>query len=412
MIDYSVFRVYTSEKARFEGRELSQAIVSYVRSLHAAARCVVLRGIEACYESGETASARVMDLSYNLPLVIDILVPSAEAPHVAERLEAMVGDGFVIALSHVVASYRSSERLLPAHLRVGDVMSPRPIAARPDFSARALAEILIDADLDALPVVDEVGKLVGIATQADLIAKAGMPGRIGLFGALPVEEVSEWRRRSELVCVESLMTAKPVAIGEDRPLAEALHLMLREKHRRIPVVDARGALSGMLSSVDILRAISSERPLERRARAEAQLGTPTKVGDIARREELALSPETGLAEAIDALMRGGAEVAAVVDREGRLLGTVDDFSLLGAVEGRKARPPIWKVFRPASKRGVTVGALMKEPVATLSEDSSVEEALALMAERGAKRLPVVDGQGRFRGMLWRDSVLIALSHLV
>jgi len=63
MTEYTVVRVYTSEKARYEGKELAPAIEAYIRSLKIAARCVVMRGSSGCYENGETATTRIVELS-------------------------------------------------------------------------------------------------------------------------------------------------------------------------------------------------------------------------------------------------------------------------------------------------------------------------------------------------------------
>ncbi len=50
---------------------------------------------------------------------------------------------------------------------------------------------------------------------------------------------------------------------------------------------------------------------------------------------------------------------------------------------------------------------MKTQVATIREDAPLEEAIRLMLERVIKRLPVVDGDGRFKGIVSRDSLLRA-----
>jgi CBS domain-containing protein len=42
---------------------------------------------------------------------------------------------------------------------------------------------------------------------------------------------------------------------------------------------------------------------------------------------------------------------------------------------------------------------------TIREDALIEEAIRLMTEGRLKRLPVVDGGGRFRGLISRDSLL-------
>ena len=53
----------------------------------------------------------------------------------------------------------------------------------------------------------------------------------------------------------------------------------------------------------------------------------------------------------------------------------------------------------------TAGALMITDLITAREDMLIEEAIALMIDKGIKRLPVVDKDARFTGMISRDSLL-------
>jgi CBS domain-containing protein len=48
---------------------------------------------------------------------------------------------------------------------------------------------------------------------------------------------------------------------------------------------------------------------------------------------------------------------------------------------------------------------MTTELVTAREEMLIEEAIALMIDRGLKRLPVVDSDGRFKGMISRDSLL-------
>ena len=75
MQQYKKIEIFTSEEARWEGRPLYAAIVQFVHDLKIAARCLVTRGIEGSYESGEIATGRLEVLSYNMPVRITIIVP-------------------------------------------------------------------------------------------------------------------------------------------------------------------------------------------------------------------------------------------------------------------------------------------------------------------------------------------------
>jgi CBS domain-containing protein len=56
-------------------------------------------------------------------------------------------------------------------------------------------------------------------------------------------------------------------------------------------------------------------------------------------------------------------------------------------------------------RGRSVGDVMKTGVVTVGEDTPLEEVVRIMVEKGIKRIPVVDPDGTFRGILGRDALL-------
>lgn len=413
MTDYRTIRVYTNEKARYEGKELATAIVSYVRSLKIAARCMVMRGIEGCYENGEAVTSRLIELSYDLPLIVEILLPAAESVAVIQKLESMVTDGIVSVAPVEVTSFRAPSSILPHHLLVRDVMTLHPIDGRPDFSVRVIVQLLLDNNLKALPIVDAHGAVLGIVTQRDLMKRAGMPVRLGLLRSIPEDEFSLWLTRAEGQSVSDVMTPKPQTIKEDHKAAEAIHLMVRAKLKRIPVVDASGKLCGILSRIDVLKALSSKpgaaiEPIAGAASSER----PRFVRDIAARDKLSLRCDAPLKAAIDRLARDESQRAVVVDDEGKLLGLITDTMLVEAIN--KASSGVVLLRRMATRRAETkkVGDIMKRDVVSVTEDTPIDEAIRLMTEGGFKRIPVVDSEGRFEGMIRRDSVLIALSRQI
>jgi PII-like signaling protein len=77
-LKYSVIEIFTSEEVQFDGKQIQDAVVQYIRDLKIAARCIVSRGIQGCYESGEVATQKILDLSYHMPLKIEVVLPSPE----------------------------------------------------------------------------------------------------------------------------------------------------------------------------------------------------------------------------------------------------------------------------------------------------------------------------------------------
>lgn len=411
MEELSIIRVYTRERARFEGKDLYQAVESTLRSMKISARCVVLRAVGGFYESGEAASMRIVELSNDLPMVIEIVLPQADAKAFLERLDVMIVDGIVAVIPASIMSYRTSASLVPKNLRVRDVMTRNPVCAHADFSVRAAAELLFDGIFKSLPVIDLEKRCVGIITQGDLISRAGMPVRLGLMGLLPQRERERWLRSCETIQCDRIMTKSPVTIRDDDRLVDAIKTMNKGKLKRMPVIDARGAIVGILSRIDILRAISMSKPPEAPRNAPSGDAYARYVEELADRDTLSLDESVSLKAAIDALIASGEQRAAVVDREGKLVGVVTDQALLRALGGQIKGSLAFGMGRRARLAARPISGIMERGLKTATERMTVYEALGLMTQYGLKRIPVVDEKGVFRGMIRRDSIMLAFARL-
>ena len=63
--------------------------------------------------------------------------------------------------------------------------------------------------------------------------------------------------------------------------------------------------------------------------------------------------------------------------------------------------------RPAERISLstTAGEIMKTDLITISEDANLESALRLMLQHSLKRLPVLDAEGHYKGMISRNDLL-------
>ena len=64
---YKIIEIFTREEVRWHGSPLYDAIVHFVADQKSAARCVVTRAVAGCFENGEVASHRIIDISFNMP---------------------------------------------------------------------------------------------------------------------------------------------------------------------------------------------------------------------------------------------------------------------------------------------------------------------------------------------------------
>jgi len=399
VVEYTHIRIFTSEKARHEGKSVSQAVVHYLHDLKIAARCSVFRGYEGLYETGELSTDGITDLSYNLPIVIDVLVPAHEADTVHAYLKSVVSDGFIGVQPMAFAAARPEGNLLPRRLLVKDLMSAPPSAAHLDFSVRTALELMLDRGLKALPVVDDKAVPIGIVTTQDLL-RAGMPVRTGLLSELPEPERNEFLDKASRLTVPQIMTRHPVTVVQTAPISRAVQLMVERGHKRLPVVDEHKRLVGVISRIDVLRAVSSELPSRQQVPTKSSASV---VRDVARLDAIPVPAQADLMTAVDILVKQDEERTAVVDVLGRVVGVISDRELFEALGRRGFSAP-----RKTGGASRTAAEVMKPDTSAVDIDASVEDALRVMVEHGLKRLAVVEN-GRFAGMLRRDNLLAALS---
>ena len=120
MQQYKKIEIFTSEEARW-ARETPSMLPSsnLFTTWKIAARCLVTRGIEGAYESGEIATGRLEVLSYNMPVRGIIVVPSFESEKILSSAEEMVTDGIVAVQDLSVISHKTRGILIPRDIRFG-----------------------------------------------------------------------------------------------------------------------------------------------------------------------------------------------------------------------------------------------------------------------------------------------------
>jgi len=139
-----------------------------------------------------------------------------------------------------------------------DLMTPDVVTVPPETPVMAMARLLSDRGISAVPVVDPAGAVLGIVTEADLIRRlAGEEDKpSSWFGALFSDPASQAERfaRTHGVTAKDLMTEKVVAVTPETTAAHIAHMMEEQKIRRVVVLDG-DKLRGIVSRADLLRAL-------------------------------------------------------------------------------------------------------------------------------------------------------------
>jgi CBS-domain-containing membrane protein len=131
---------------------------------------------------------------------------------------------------------------------VKDVMTTEVVAVRSETTFKEMAAALRRYRVSALPVVDDAGRVLGVVSEADLLAKEALadPG--------PVAELVHRKdlRKAEGLTADDLMTREAVTASPDDPIEQAARMMHFMRVKRLPVVDSGGQLVGFVSRADVL----------------------------------------------------------------------------------------------------------------------------------------------------------------
>lgn len=145
------------------------------------------------------------------------------------------------------------ERRLVMRAVVKDVMSTRPVSVTADASFKELVGLLSELDVSAFPVVDADGRVLGVVSQGDLLAKEAMQDEShGWLEKTAVMAHRSERRKASGATAGELMTSPAVTVSAEDTAEHAAAVLYGHGLRQLPVVDAERRLVGIIGRVDVL----------------------------------------------------------------------------------------------------------------------------------------------------------------
>jgi CBS domain-containing protein len=163
------------------------------------------------------------------------------------RIGALVvlDDGKLVGIVSVidVLLAHSAARRASAAQTAADAMIAHPPTVRPEQSLIEAVRIMCDQHIHELPVLDDTGHVVGMLSEGDVRRIVGDPATY-LSAHDPDKDVQD------------VMDTGVRTVRDDRPVAEIAHYFADARLEALPVVDAQGALVGVMSYLDTLNALA------------------------------------------------------------------------------------------------------------------------------------------------------------
>jgi CBS domain-containing protein len=142
------------------------------------------------------------------------------------------------------------EELITMNATVNDVMTTTVVAVKQGASYKEMAALLRKYRVSAFPVLDDDQKVIGIVSEADLLAKTALNADRG--GAMTAMVHHKELKKADGVTAGDLMSSNVVTVKPDDTVEQAARLMYHLQVKRLPVVDAGGYLVGIVSRADLL----------------------------------------------------------------------------------------------------------------------------------------------------------------
>lgn len=401
--------IYIGESDRAGSRPLYQAILEKLKQ-DGLAGATVTRGVAGFGAHSRIHTAALLQLSEDLPLIIEVI----DTPEKIERglvaISPLIKEGLITL--HEVEIVKYTHRALadlPTDRPVREIMTPNPITVSPDTPVAEIVELLLKESFKAVPVIDHAHQVIGLISDGDLINRGGMPLRLSVGQVLDEATLREQLRsiREAGKLARDIMTPAPVCIDARTPIDRVARRMVQSNFKRLPVLDERGQLIGIVSRVDVLHSLVNVTvAIEQPAHSGG-----TTVGEVMSPQVPTVEEDTPLADIVERMVAGNLRRVIVLDQRGLPVGLITDGDLVARVTPKQRSGVIAALLGhgPARPSGdASARQIMSEGVLSGPPGTPLASAVGQMLERQTKRFVVVDDQGKPVGLVDRQMALRAL----
>ena len=196
--------------------------------------------------------------------------------------------------------------------KVTTIMNPTPLFLYKTNSLLDALNLMVTQGVGIIPVLYEDGTVYGIVTEHDIVVR--------LRGKKVGKKVSD------------VMSTNIVVVGLDDPIKRAAETMVRHGFRRLPTVNERNEIKGVITAKDYVIFFGSHRAFNYVVSPSLEeLITKVKVYELAELEFHTIREDADVGEAADAMAEYNVNSLIVVNEEGDAVGIVTERDVLIAL---------------------------------------------------------------------------------
>lgn len=152
-------------------------------------------------------------------------------------------------------AFRHARNRIFQSVTAGRIMRKDVITVQEKAPLTEVAALMSEKGISGVPVVSSDRIVVGVVSEKDFLFRMGS-GKTGTFMSV----VAECLEGKGCVAIpirkgkaEDIMSAPPVTVHEDTTVQEIVRILKEKKINRLPVLDRKGCLVGIVSRGDIIR---------------------------------------------------------------------------------------------------------------------------------------------------------------
>lgn len=162
---------------------------------------------------------------------------------------------------------KTLKRLVLRKEMAKDLMTPNPVSIHEQATLREAAALLTDREINAVPVIDDAGRPVGVLSRADIVrhdrerpacACSSSENNSELETVFERERLGNDLDNRDCTEVRDIMTPTVISVGSEDTALVVVAEMLALKVHRVFVIDPYGILVGVISTFDVLRHLHYE----------------------------------------------------------------------------------------------------------------------------------------------------------
>ncbi len=295
--------------------------------------------------------------------------------------------------------------------KAADVMRSDVFVAEAEMLLGPALNQMLAGGQHTLPVVDAQRRLIGVIADQELQRRAGIALPLRLLHLLDPAERSSFLAAAAGRPLTEIMNRELRTVYASAAIPHALPTMIEWNYRQIPVIERSGEFQGLLGIQEVLAASLNNEATANEQVRDTEAPTPVRL--IMQTSVPHIRADLTLATALENMLRSRRGFVAVLDDQGNLTGMLDDETAIARLQGDERQALLLALQQAQPEQdlpgaGYRVGDFVQPPAVVLAPTEPINQATRHLLNHDLERLPVVDSDQRFLGIVARGALLRAL----